>query len=240
MRPFMALAVSSIFIAVPSQAQDVAARADSVMRATEAKGFSGVVRLARNGNVVFERGYGLANRAQNIRFTPATVVQIGSNTKDFTAVAILQLQDRGVLNVQDKLGKFFPTAPSDKKDITLWQLLTHRAGFPLGLGGDFDAIGHNILLPLGLARTGFHLPRFTDRDLAHGYRAGGEDAGTMLSKPHAADGPHWNLRGNGGMLSTAVDMHAFYTALFGTDRLSSGQSGSRRFEPTWALSGFYG
>ena len=40
----------------------------------------------------------------------------------------------------------------------------------------------------------------------------------MISKPHATDGPYWNLRGNGGMLSTLGDMHAFYTALFETDR----------------------
>ena len=49
-----------------------------------------------------------------------------------------------------------------------------------------------ILAPLGLKDTGFLLPRFDLRRLAHGYR-GEEDRGTMLAKPHAADGPYWNL-----------------------------------------------
>ncbi|MEO8576906.1 MAG: serine hydrolase [Gemmatimonadales bacterium] len=280
MRLSLVMAFPSILFSVTSSAQDVSARADSVMRTAEAKGFSGVVRLARNGSVVLERGYGLANRAERIPFTPSTVVQIGSNTKDFTAVAILQLQDRGALNVQDRLSKFFPSAPADKKDITLWQLMTHKAGFPLGLGGDFEPmtrqllidrtmqfkllfepgtkesysntgfallaavieqtsgksydeyVRDNILVPLGLTHTGFHLPRFADRDLAHGYRVGGADAGTMMSRPHAADGPFWNLRGNGGMLSTAADMQAFYTALFETDKLLKPATRNLRFNPS--------
>ena len=280
MRLRLALALPSILLALPSGAQDIAARADSVMQAAEANGFSGVVLVARNGAVILERGYGFANRAKRIPFTPRTVVQIGSNTKDFTAVGILQLQDRGVLNLQDKLSKYFPLAPADKKDITILQLMNHEAGFPLGLGGDFEPVGReqlidramkykllfspgtkesysntgfsllaaviemvsgksydefvrdNILIPLGLKNTGFHLPGFPDSTLAHGYRAGGEDAGTMMSKPRAADGPYWNLRGNGGMLSTAADMHAFYTALFGTDKLLKPATRNLRFNPS--------
>ncbi len=279
MRMTFLMVVTSMLLSTQLHAQDIAARADSVMRVTEAKGFSGVIRLAKNGAVVFEKGYGLANRAEKIPFTPATVVQIGSNTKDFTAVAILQLQDRGMLNVQDRLGKFFPSAPADKKDITIWQLMQHEAGFPLGLGGDFaplkreqlvdsamafkllftpgaresysntgyallaaiiekvsgrtydEYVRDNILAPLGLKRTGFLLPGFAARDLAHGYRANGEDAGTMLSKPHASDGPYWNLRGNGGMLSTVGDMHAFYRALFETDKLLKPETRKLKFNP---------
>lgn len=276
-----ALAALSISLpAVQSPAQDIARRADSVMRAAEARGFSGVVLLSKNGTVLFEKGYGLANRAAGTPFTPATVVQIGSNTKDFTAVAILQLKDRGLLDIGDRIGKFFPAAPLDKQKITIGQLLDHEAGFPLGIGGgDFEPIEReqlvakamqfkllfepgsrksysntgysllasiiekvsgktydeyvrdNILIPLGLTRTGFHLPAFADRDLAHGYRVGGEDAGTMMSRAHAPDGPYWNLRGNGGMLSTAAEMLAFYRALFETDKLLTPQTRKLRFDP---------
>lgn len=268
-----------MLFAVPSFAQDPAAKADSVMKAAEAKGFSGVVRIARNGNAILEKGYGLADRAANIPFTKSTVVQIGSNTKDFTAVAILQLQNRGLLSVDDKLSRFFPNAPDDKKDITIWQLMKHEAGFPLGFGGDFEPVSKaqlidnamkfkllfppgskksysnlgyallaaiieqvsaksydeylrdNILAPLGLTHTGFLLPKFPDRDLAHGYRANGEDAGTMLAKPHATDGPYWNLRGNGGMLSTVSDMHDFYQALFETEKLLPRNARNGLFDP---------
>ena len=275
----VALLIPALLAANPIGAQDIGARLDSVMRAAEANGFSGVVRIAKNGNVLLEKGYGLANREKRIPFTKSTVVQIGSNTKDFTAVAILQLQQAGLLSVQDKLSRFFPDAPADKRDITVWQLMKHQAGFPLAFGGDFEQISRaqlidnamrfkllyppgsktsysnpgyallaaiiekvsgktydeyvrdRILVPLGLRRTGFLLPRFASTDLAHGYRSNGEDAGTMLAKPHASDGPYWNLRGNGGMLSTVADMHAFYTALFGTEKLIRFNARNGMFDP---------
>ena len=198
------------------------------------------------------------------------MVQIGSNPKDFTAVSILQLQERGQLSVTDKIAKFFPSAPADKQNITIGMLMNHRAGFPIGLGPDFanmtraqlidaamktkllftpgernnysntgfallaaiieqvsgktydEYVRDNILNPLGLRNTGFHLPRFDEARLARGYNSGGKDEGTMLSKPHAADGPYWNLRGNGGMLSTVGDMHNFYKALFETETFAQG------------------
>jgi CubicO group peptidase (beta-lactamase class C family) len=254
-------------------------RLDSTMRAFEANGFSGAVRVDKNGTTYLEHGYGLANRAEKIRFSPATVVQIGSNTKDFTAVAILQLVERGKLSLSDGIGRFFHGAPADKRAITIAQLMDHRAGFPLGLGGDFEKVSRqalidsamrtkllfppgsrisysntgfsllaaiieqvsgnsydiyvrdNILAPLGLKRTGFLLPRFAMRELAHGYRADGADAGTMLAKPHAPDGPYWNLRGNGAMLSTLDDMHAFYRALFETEKLMKASTRALRFHP---------
>ena len=249
------------------------------MRVAERNGFSGVVRVEKDGKTLLERGYGMANRAAKIAFSPATVVQIGSNTKDFTAVAILQLQQAGILSLRDPLSKYFPAAPADKRDITIQQLLDHHAGFPLGIGGDFEVLSRDalidramrtpllftpgarqsysntgfsllaaileqvtgksydvwihdaVLAPLGLRRTGFHLPKFAPDDLAHGYLPAGTDAGTLLAKPHAADGPYWNLRGNGGMLSTVSDMHAFYKALFETETLMSSTTRALRFNP---------
>jgi CubicO group peptidase (beta-lactamase class C family) len=260
-------------------AQSLAARLDSAMQAAEARGFSGVVRVEKDGSLLLEKGYGLANRADKIPFTPGTIIQIGSNTKDFTAVAILQLQQAGRLSLDDTLGKYFLQAPADKRGITLRQLMNHRAGFPLGLGGDFERVSRQalldsamhyqlpfkpgsresysntgfallaaiieqisgrsydrfihetILVPLGLKRTGYLLPGFRPNELAHGYLAGGTDNGTMLAKPHAADGPYWNLRGNGGMLSTVDDMHAFYKALFDSDRLLTRAARGDRFPP---------
>jgi CubicO group peptidase (beta-lactamase class C family) len=254
------------------------ARLDSALRTLETKGFSGVVRVDRDGTTIFEKGYGLANRTERRPFDRSTVVQIGSNTKDFTLVALLQLQARRRLGMRDSLAKYFPNAPADKRNITLAQLANHRAGFPIGLGGDFEPLGRdqfldaafkrpllfapgagtqysntgysllaaviekvsgktydeyirdNILDPLGLKNTGFLLPNFDPRRLAHGYR-NDEDQGTMLSRPHANDGPYWNLRGNGGMLSTLDDMHTFYTALFGRNTLLEPGSKMGRFNP---------
>ncbi len=280
MRSHFAYTIPLALFAATSSAQDLTRRADSVMSAAESVGFSGVVRLERDGALILEKGYGSANRGAKIPFTPATVVQIGSNTKDFTAVAILQLHERGKLMLTDTIGKFFPGAPADKRAITINQLLHHRAGFPLGLGGDFEPVSReqlisnamkftllfkpgerenysntgysllaaiiekvsgksydvyvrdNILSPLELRRTGFLLPGFKSTDLAHGYARSGKDEGTMLAKAHAADGPYWNLRGNGGMLSTAGDMHVFYKALFESEKLLRASTRNIMFNPS--------
>ena len=237
-----------------------------------------MVRVDKDGATILEKGYGLANREERRPFDPSTVVQIGSNTKDFTMVALLQLQERGRIDMRDSLSKYFPNAPADKRNITLAQLANHRAGFPIGLGGDFEPLSReqfldaafkrplmfapgareqysntgyailaaviekvsgvtydeylrdNILKPLGLKNTGFLFPNFDPKRLAHGYRDN-QDQGTMMSKPHAADGPYWNLRGNGGMLSTLGDMHTFYKALFETSTLIKPASKSGRFNP---------
>ncbi|MEO7457190.1 MAG: serine hydrolase domain-containing protein, partial [Gemmatimonadaceae bacterium] len=279
MRPSFMIALAIAASSGAASAQDLSARLDSVMRVAEAKGFSGAVRVEREGRVLLEKGYGQADRAAHIAFTPATVVQIGSNTKDFTAVAILQLHAAHKLSLGDSLSRYIPDAPADKRNITIRQLMNHRAGFPLGIGGDFDAFDRRtlvdsamktpllftpgtresysntgfsllaaiieqvtgktydhyvqdaIIAPAGLTRTGFLLPGFKPADLAHGYNPAGRDAGTMLAKPHAADGPYWNLRGNGGMLSTVGEMAAFYKALFESDKLLDPATRALRFNP---------
>src|SRR5690348_8484324 len=64
---------------------------------------TGSVLLARGGEVLLSRGYGLADEASQAPNTPQTRFRIGSNTKQFTAMAILLLQERGKLRVQDHL-----------------------------------------------------------------------------------------------------------------------------------------
>ena len=130
----------SMLTAPMARGQAIAAQLDSAMKVAERAGFSGVVRIEREGSTLLEKGYGLANREQKIPFTAATVVQIGSNTKDFTAVAILQLQERGKLTMGDSLVRYFPGAPADKRAITIGQLMNHRAGFPIGVRGDFEPL----------------------------------------------------------------------------------------------------
>ena len=249
-----------------------------------------MVRVDRAGETVLQKGYGLANREDKIAFNPETVVEIGLNTKDFTAVAILQLHERGRLSIRDSIGKYFAAARNGKRAITIWQLVTHRAGFPLRLGDDFDStsrealidgamrapllfpagsresysnvgygllaaiieqvsgvsyetyIRDNILTPLGLSHTGLVLPAFDPQKIARTSESDRPDAETLFGKPHATDGPYWDLRGSAGMLSTIDDMHAFYHALFETDRLLKPETRRLRFntEEPIALGGVSG
>jgi CubicO group peptidase (beta-lactamase class C family) len=94
----------------------------------EKLGFAGTVLVAQNGEPVIAEGYGLANREKAIGWTPSTVSTIGSITKQFTAAAILVLQEQDKVNVQEGLDKYFSDVPDDKSKITLHHLLTHSSG----------------------------------------------------------------------------------------------------------------
>ncbi|KST62552.1 serine hydrolase domain-containing protein [Mastigocoleus testarum] len=96
----------------------------------EENGFSGAVLVSQNDKIIFENGYGLADRKNRIPITPKTVFDSGSLSKQFTAAAILHLEEQGKLKVEDTLAKFFHDVPSDKAKITLHQLLTHSSGLP--------------------------------------------------------------------------------------------------------------
>ncbi|MGO8701583.1 MAG: serine hydrolase [Limisphaerales bacterium] len=85
------------------------------------------VLVAQDGKVLFKGGYGLADVAHNMAFSPETKSRIGSITKQFTASAILKLQEQGKLSVNDKLSKYFPDFPRGD-EVTLRHLLTHTSG----------------------------------------------------------------------------------------------------------------
>ncbi|MHB1310674.1 MAG: serine hydrolase domain-containing protein [Gemmatimonadaceae bacterium] len=113
---------------LPTDAQ-LTARVDEYMRLLESLGYNGGVLVRRDGRTVFARSYGFADRAAGIRADTATVYNLGSITKQFTAAAILRLEEMGKLHTTDSISRFFPGAPADKRNITLHQLLTHTAGF---------------------------------------------------------------------------------------------------------------
>jgi CubicO group peptidase (beta-lactamase class C family) len=85
------------------------------------------VLVAQDGKILFERGYGRADREHDVPVTPQTTFRIGSITKQFTASAILKLQEEGKLNVNDKLSKYIPDFPRGD-EVTLRYLLTHTSG----------------------------------------------------------------------------------------------------------------
>jgi CubicO group peptidase (beta-lactamase class C family) len=85
------------------------------------------VLVAQNGRVLFEKGYGLADVEKHVAVMPETKFRIGSITKQFTAAAILKLQEDGKLSVHDKLSKFIPDYPRGD-EVTIHHLLTHTSG----------------------------------------------------------------------------------------------------------------
>jgi D-alanyl-D-alanine carboxypeptidase len=101
-------------------------------RLVDADVFSGVVLVSRRGKVVFEKAYGLAQRAPNISNDVERRFQLASVSKMFTAVAIAQLVEKGKLSFQDTLANVLPDYPNREtaRLITVGQLLTHTSGIP--------------------------------------------------------------------------------------------------------------
>ncbi|HEX5043866.1 MAG TPA: serine hydrolase domain-containing protein [Candidatus Polarisedimenticolaceae bacterium] len=115
-------------------------KADAWLAEWAQAGFSGVVLAARDGKLVLAKGYGMADREGGTPFRVDSVFSIGSVTKQFTAAAILRLEQDGKLSAQDPITKFYPDAPADKRAITLHQLLTHTAGLDSDFAGDYDPV----------------------------------------------------------------------------------------------------
>jgi len=116
---------------------------DYLSNLANTKNFSGGLLIVKDGKKIFCKGYGWADIERKIPFTPGTLASIGSITKAFTATAIMKLVEQNKLSLNDKLEKYFPTAPADKADITIHQLLTHSSGFHEFLkqdGGDYEKL----------------------------------------------------------------------------------------------------
>lgn len=100
-----------------------------VQRLVDQDQFSGTLLVAKGDQPVLLKAYGQANKAQNVPNLANTIYALGSVTKSFTAVAIMQLVQHGRLVLQDHLGKYlsgFPSAIADT--VTIHQLLTHTSG----------------------------------------------------------------------------------------------------------------
>jgi CubicO group peptidase (beta-lactamase class C family) len=86
------------------------------------------VLVAQKGNVIYKKAFGIADIELNVPMQPNMVFRIGSITKQFTAVCILQLMEQGKLGLQDDITKFIPDYPTQAYKITIEHLLTHTSG----------------------------------------------------------------------------------------------------------------
>ncbi len=84
--------------------------------------------IVRDGRITKAQGYGFANLELRAHATKETVYEIGSNTKQFTAAAIMMLVEDGKIRLEDTITKYFPEAPETWRGITIKHLLTHTSG----------------------------------------------------------------------------------------------------------------
>lgn len=84
--------------------------------------------VSRNGEVIYRKAFGNADLELGIAMTPENVFEIGSITKQFTAISILMLMEQGKLNLDDEITTFIPDYPTLGKTITIHNLLNHTSG----------------------------------------------------------------------------------------------------------------
>ncbi len=123
-------AIVLILVAASCFAQETARLDQVVQTYVQDKTFMGTVLVARGAEVLLSKGYGSANLEWDIPNTPSTKFRLGSITKQFTAAAILLLQERGKLTLDDPVTKYVPDAPREWDKITIFNLLTHTSGLP--------------------------------------------------------------------------------------------------------------
>lgn len=250
-----------VIIALVLPAQD---SINDLLAGIERKNFSGVVLVAFGDKISYEASYGFASCDESAANTTDTIQAIGSITKMFTAVAVAQLEERGLIDIDNPVSFYLDNMPEGKASITVKQLLEHTAGLesyhetsdlgdfepmtrdqafneimcrPLRFspgdkwsysnsgytllailievvsGMDYTAyIRDNILSPTGMTSTGFWGESFEPIASTPNVILG-------CSSPDSWD-YSWVIVGNGGMVSTAADLHRWIMALKGNSLLS--------------------
>ncbi len=141
--------ISSISISVAQNEASPSAlysKIDTYLETGTENGFAGAIAVIKSGEVIINKGYGIANRNTKSLNNPNTIFDIGSNTKQFTATAVLKLVESGKIRLTDSLNTYFKNIPEDKKSITIHQLLSHSSGLVDAIGRDFTRVSKEDFL----------------------------------------------------------------------------------------------
>jgi CubicO group peptidase (beta-lactamase class C family) len=248
---FLCLLVFAISVQVSAQEGDKASKLNQVNKLFESTSNSPVpgasVIVIDQGNIVQKQGYGLANIEKKVPNTPETIFRLGSITKQFTALAIMQLHDKQELQIDDPIGKYFPgTLNGDR--ITIQHLLTHTSGISESLDSDlefapgdqlsYSNTGYNLLgkliekvsglsyenylqqyifKPLGMNHSGYEHPNAKAENSAVGYAIG--DDGSYIN---LGDSDVSNAYAAGALYSTVEDMYLWDQALNSEELVKKG------------------
>jgi CubicO group peptidase (beta-lactamase class C family) len=131
-RPAATLLAGLLLLGSPARlpAQAPAAKIDALVRTYVDQGrFNGSILVADHGKVIYRKGFGWANAEWRMPNAPDTKFRIGSITKQFTAMIVLQLVEEGKLRLDGTIGEYLPEYPAGPgRAITIHQLLTHTSG----------------------------------------------------------------------------------------------------------------
>lgn len=120
--------VLSLLFSFNSKAQNLNQIDQILKEKYDQNGPGATVLISKKGKIIYRKAFGQANLELNMPMQPENVFQIGSMTKQITAVAILMLEEQGKLNLTDEITKFIPDYPTHGKKITIHHLLNHTSG----------------------------------------------------------------------------------------------------------------
>jgi CubicO group peptidase (beta-lactamase class C family) len=157
---------------------EIQTKVDEYMNAAvTVNGFSGSILVAENGQPVVSLGYGMANLELAVPNTPQTVFRVGSVTKQFTAMAIMILQERGKLRLGDPVSQYLTDCPAAWQPITVRHLLTHTSGIPSYT--NFPDFARTAVLPTSSAEM-FGMLKDKPLDFAPGEKFAYSNSGYYL------------------------------------------------------------
>lgn len=147
---------------------------DTLARAYFSQGkFAGAVLVACGDEILLSKGYGLANHEYDIPATPTTPYRIGSMTKPFTALAMMQLIEEGTLSLDDTVSHFLPDFPNGEH-ITIYHLLSNTSGIPdYILTPEYEAIKRYPIATRTLIDLFWHKPLQFEPGTDFGYSNSG-------------------------------------------------------------------
>jgi CubicO group peptidase (beta-lactamase class C family) len=125
----LSLLIACLFVIQYSFSQEISTAFDELIQSEyKADQPGATVLLAKNGRVVYRKAFGMADLELGVPMKPEMVFEIGSMTKQFTAVSILMLEEQGKLSLEDDITKYIPDYPTQGKKITIHHLLIHTSG----------------------------------------------------------------------------------------------------------------
>jgi CubicO group peptidase (beta-lactamase class C family) len=213
-RTCLLLCFAVALLAAPQAAPDFSSRADAYVDAYVRQGkFRGAVLVAKDGKPVFRKAYGYANSEWEIANTTDTKFRIGSITKQFTAMAILQLVEAGKIKLDDPVKKYYAEAPQAWDNITVHHLLTHTSGIPsyTSLPNFFRDKAREPLKPAEIVKLTQEKPLEFEPGAQHKYNNTGYVLlGYIIEKVTSQDYGNYvrnNIFGPLGMKDSGYDSH---------------------------------
>lgn len=128
---FLVFILLTLVICLPTiiTAQNFEKQFDEVLRDKDFENSPGfAVLIAKDGEIIYRKAFGYANLELDVKLKPEHIFRIGSITKQFTACAILKLEEEGKLSIQDDISKYIEDYPTHGHTITIEHLLTHTSG----------------------------------------------------------------------------------------------------------------